>query len=224
MGAGGRGVQRTAPQHAARTLPVSGIGSGVWGGGSPGSTPLDPDEAERLLPSHVTTQGELNAWEQLNIARADAWAISRRRRHSSTILGIDFAVGLHRRMFDRTWTWAGMYRNSGKNLGVPAAAVRIALPQRLAEAAFWLAERTYELDEIAARLHYQLVVVHPWPNGNGRWSRLMADTLLHAERQPRFSWGGNDLDHATNARTNYLAALRAADNGDFSPLLALVRR
>lgn len=203
---------------------MSGIGSGGWGARSPSSTPLDPDEAEGLLPSHITTQGELNAWEQLNIGRADAWAISRRRRHAGTVLQADFAVELHRRMFDQTWTWAGKYRRTGKNIGVPAAEVRIALSERLASAAFWLADRTYELDEIAARLHYQLVVVHPWPNGNGRWSRLMADALLHAERQPRFSWGGRDLERASNARTDYLAALRAADKGDFSPLLALLRR
>jgi Fic-DOC domain mobile mystery protein B len=192
--------------------------------GPSGSTPLDPDEAEGLLPSHITTQGELNAWEQLNIARADTWAISRRRRNATTVLGVDFAVELHRRMFDQTWTWAGSYRRTGKNIGVSAADVPIALRERLADATFWLAEQVYELDEIAARLHYQLVLVHPWANGNGRWSRLMADTLLHAERQPRFSWGGSDLAHVTNARAHYLAALRAADSGDFAPLLTLVRR
>jgi Fic-DOC domain mobile mystery protein B len=203
---------------------VSGTSVPAWAEGPPGSTPLDPDEAEGLLPSHITTQGELNAWEQLNIAHADTWAMSRRRRRATTVLTSDFAVELHRRMFDQTWTWAGMYRRTGKNIGVPASEVRIALRERLVDAAFWLAEQVYELDEIAARLHYQLVLVHPWPNGNGRWSRMMADVLLHAERQPRFSWGGGDLVRTTNARADYLAALRAADHGDFSPLLAFVRR
>lgn len=188
------------------------------------STPLDPDEAEGLLPSHITSQGELNAWEQLNIARADTWAMSRRRRPATTVLTPDFAVELHRRMFDQTWTWAGAYRRTGKNMGIPAAQVRFALRQRLDDAAFWLANQVYAIDELAARLHYQLVFVHPWPNGNGRWARLMADVLLHAERQARFSWGGSDLVRATNAPTGYLAALRAADRGDFSLLLAFVRR
>jgi Fic-DOC domain mobile mystery protein B len=203
---------------------VSGTSTPAWAAGPPGSTPLDPDEAEGLLPAHITTQGELNAWEQLNIAHADTWAMSRRRRRATTVLTSDFAVELHRRMFDQTWTWAGMYRRTGKNIGVPASEVRIALRERLVDAAFWLAEQVYELDEIAARLHYQLVLVHPWPNGNGRWSRLMADTLLHGERQPRFSWGGGDLVCATSARADYLAALRAADQGDFAPLLGFVRR
>jgi fido (protein-threonine AMPylation protein) len=177
---------------------VSGTSTPAWAAGPPGSTPLDPDEAEGLLPAHITTQGELNAWEQLNIARADAWAMSRRRRRATTVLTSNFAVELHRRMFDETWRWAGTYRRTGKNIGVPASEVRIALRER--------------------------VLGHPWPNGNGRWSRLMADTLLHGERQPRFSWGGGDLVCATSARADYLAALRAADQGDFAPLLGFVRR
>lgn len=196
----------------------------AWEDGPPGSTPLDADDAEGLLPAHITTQTELNAWEQLNIARAAAWSTSRRRRRVTTILTSDFAEELHRRMFDQTWAWAGTYRRTGKNIGVPASQIRTALRERLADTAFLLAERAYELDEIAVRLHHQLVLVHPWPNGNGRWSRLMADTLLHAERQPRLVWGGGDLGHATDVRKDYLAALRAADHGDFALLLAFVRR
>ena len=109
-------------------------------------------------------------------------------------------------------------------MGIPAAQVRVALRQRLDDAAFWRANEVYAIDEIAARLHYQLVFVHSWPNGNGRWARLMADALLHAERRARFSWGGGNLVRATHPRTDYLAALKAADRGDFSLLLAFVRR
>ena len=36
---------------------------------APGATPLDPDEAAGLVPTHITTQGDLNAWEQVNIAQ-----------------------------------------------------------------------------------------------------------------------------------------------------------
>jgi Fic-DOC domain mobile mystery protein B len=195
-----------------------------WIDGPPGSTPLDPDEADGLIPSHITTQGELNAWEQLNIARADTWAISRRRRRAAVILTSGFAEELHRRMFDQTWNWAGTYRLTGKSIGVPSSQIHTALHDRLADAVHWISDEVFELDEIAARLHHQLVLVHPWPNGNGRWSRLIADALLHAGQRPRFSWGAGDLVRATDARVDYLAALRAADRGDLAPLLAFVRR
>jgi fido (protein-threonine AMPylation protein) len=42
-----------------------------------GATPLDPDEAEGLLLSHITTRAELDRWEQENIAESEAWAFSR---------------------------------------------------------------------------------------------------------------------------------------------------
>ena len=189
----------------------------------PGATLLDLDEAEGLLPSHITMQRELNAWEQVNIARADAWAMSRRKRRTTTVLSTAFAEQLHRRMFDQTWTWAGAYRKTDKSLGLRASHVRVALRERLADATLWLVDQVYDVDEIAARLHYQLVVVHPWPNGNGRWSRLMADAFLHAEQRPRFTWGGATLDRTTEAREDYLSALRLADRGDLQPLLSFMR-
>ena len=42
-----------------------------------GVTPLDPDEAEGLLHSHVTTRGELDQLEQLNIAQGLMWMSAR---------------------------------------------------------------------------------------------------------------------------------------------------
>ena len=127
-------------------------------------------------------------------------------------------------MFDQTWTWAGAYRKTDKSLGLRASHVRVTLRERLADATLWLVDQVYDVDEIAARLHYQLVVVHPWPNGNGRWSRLMADAFLHAEQRPRFSWGAATLDRTTQARERYLTALRLADRGNLQPLLSFVRQ
>jgi len=79
-----------------------------------GATPIDEDEAGDLLPSHIRTRDELNAWEQANIVAAAEW-LGRSRRPA-----LDEALirELHRRMFNRTWRWAGRYRTSDKNLGV----------------------------------------------------------------------------------------------------------
>jgi len=35
----------------------------------PGATPLDPDDAAGLIPSHIAIQGQLNAWEFQSHAR-----------------------------------------------------------------------------------------------------------------------------------------------------------
>ena len=39
------------------------------------------------------------------------------------------------------------------------------------------------LDDIATRFHYRLVVIHPWPHGNGRHARLATDVLLEIWKQ-----------------------------------------
>jgi fido (protein-threonine AMPylation protein) len=83
-----------------------------------GATPLDPDDAEDLLPGHLASRADLNAWEQANIAKAVDWLAKRRKGRS--VLNADFVRELHRRMFDETWTWAGRFRTSGKNIDVRA--------------------------------------------------------------------------------------------------------
>ena len=78
--------------------------------------------------------------------------------------------------------------------------------------------------ELAARFHHALVWIHPFPNGNGRHARMMADALLKQLGRPAFSWGsGANLVSANAVRARYLGALRAADQGDFAELLAFVR-
>jgi len=78
-------------------------------------------------------------------------------------------------------------------------------------------------DGIAARFHHRLVWIHAYPNGNGRHARLATDLPLKANGQRRFSWGSQSLIDALQTRQNYVKALRAADNHDFTPLIAFVR-
>lgn len=85
------------------------------------------------------------------------------------------------------------------------------------------ASDTYTLDEIAARFHHRLVHIHPYANGNGRHARLAADLLLVSLKQKRFSWGRANLVDAGQTRANYIKALRAADDHDYTLLLAFVR-
>jgi fido (protein-threonine AMPylation protein) len=89
---------------------------------------------------------------------------------------------------------------------------------------FWHEHETYPEDELAARLHHRLVVVHPFPNGNGRCTRLVADLYLLSVGEAAFTWGaGGSLGEDSDARHVYLGALRAANAGDYQPLLAFTR-
>jgi Fic-DOC domain mobile mystery protein B len=183
------------------------------------ATPLTPVEREGLIPAYITHRHELNEAEQTGVLAADRWVFERRRQ----ILDERFLLGLHKRMFGQVWRWAGRFRTTERNIGVPAYRIGVDLAQLLDDARYWIDHRAYPPDEIAARFHHRLVQIHCFPNGNGRHARLAADALLAALERPRFSWGRNSLVSATETRRSYVAALRAADAHDFAPLMAFVR-
>ncbi|MEE9336323.1 MAG: mobile mystery protein B [Granulosicoccaceae bacterium] len=183
------------------------------------STPLSPEEKEDLIPSYITTRGELNEAEQNNILKAEDWAFSRKRNALST----KFLNELHKRMFGSVWKWAGRFRRSGKNVGVDAYQISVELRNLVDDCTYWIENDTFQIDEIAARFHHRLVFIHPYPNGNGRHGRLATDLLLTSLGHDRFSWGSNNLVDAGETRAAYVAALRAADKHDFRPLFDFVR-
>lgn len=185
-----------------------------------GATPLDPDEAEGLLLSHITTRAELDRWEQENIAEAEVWAF---RRSRPGILTDGFARRLHKRMFGHVWRWAGLYRKTGKNIGLSAWQIATEVRTLCDNCAVWIEQDVNPPDEIAVHFHHRLTAIHPFANGNGRHARLMTDILLvHLLKQPRFTWGSGSLINAGDCRRQYINALRAADRYDYGPLLAFV--
>ena len=189
---------------------------------APGATPLDPDEATGLIPSHIVTQADLNAWEQINITKADQWA-SRQRRLN--LLDEGFIRDLHRQMFDKTWRWAGTFRSSDKNIGVPWQQVAVKLRNLLDNTQYQIDHNVYEPDALAVRFHHQLVWIHAFPNGNGRHARLMADLLSMRLGRARLTWGGGvaALTSPGELRARYLNALREADQGALDELIAFAR-
>jgi len=127
-------------------------------------------------------------------------------------------------MFGNVWKWAGKFRKSDKNIGVSWVEIAVYVKLLCEDANFWLEFKTYPPDEFAARFHHRLVYIHPFANGNGRHARLMADLILEKIfKAPLFTWGGTALIKPGESRTAYLKALKAADNHDYSLLMAFVR-
>jgi Fic-DOC domain mobile mystery protein B len=183
------------------------------------ATPLTPEERADLIPAHIAYRAELNEAEQENIARGQDWALGRRR----DLLTEKFIKDLHGRMLGDVWRWAGNFRRTERNLGIPFYEVPMAVRHLLEDAKAWVHYKTYPPDEIAVRFHHRLVKIHPFPNGNGRHSRLMADLLVMSLGGERFSWGSARLQKAGDVRRRYIAALQAADNHDYAPLLTFAR-
>ncbi len=183
------------------------------------STPLSVEERNALIRSDITLRGELNDAEQQNILEADAWAFSRKRN----VLDEKFLNKLHERMYGNVWRWGGQYRQSQKNIGVPYYRIPADLRTLLDDCRYWIVHKTHEPDEISARFHHRLVWIHCYANGNGRHARLATDLLLKSLGRNRFSWGSASLVDAGATRATYVAALRAADNHDYRPLITFVR-
>ena len=181
---------------------------------------LTPEEIRDLIPAHIAYRSELNEAEQENIKRAQEWALGPRRRD---LLSEKFAGALHRRMLGDVWRWAGRFRTSQRNMGIDYWLIPTELRKLLDDTKAWIEFKTYPADEIAVRFHHRLVLIHPFPNGNGRHARLMADLLIMRLGGERFSWGRESLRDPGVARQQYIAALRAADNHDIAPLLAFAR-
>jgi Fic-DOC domain mobile mystery protein B len=192
------------------------------------ATPLT-DEKRQGLRLPVITRDELNRAEAENISHAMSWLFfSHRRLQPESVTQEAWLKRLHRRMYDRVWTWAGQYRTTDRNLGVPYWQVRVGMRNLEADVNAWLADTStarYSNDECAIRFGYRLVVIHPFPNGNGRWSRLASDALIVALGGSRFTWGGPSLTEPDALRRDYISALQSADtSGDFEPLMAFSRR
>jgi Fic-DOC domain mobile mystery protein B len=188
------------------------------------ATALTAEERIGLVPAYITYRHELNAAEQANIAKAQASLLRKRRQPGPTEL-IDeaFIKRLHKRMFTDVWRWAGRYRQSDKNLGVQWVQIPIEMRNLCGDGQAWLEHRAYPPDELAVRLHHRLVWIHPFANGNGRLSRMLADLLIVALCGERFTWGSADLAGAGQVRNRYIAALQRADAHVIAPLLAFAR-
>jgi len=188
-----------------------------------GQTPLDEDEKDGLLIPTITTRGELDEFEQLNIEKAIEWSIKNKFKIEN-ILTEDFIKNLHRRMLSDVWQWAGEFRRSDKNIGVDKYKIGIELRNLIDDCKYWVEQGAYPPDEIAIRFSHRVVQIHLFPNGNGRHSRLIGDIIVNdGFERPVFTWGQSDLLHKGEARTIYLSALREADQGNYRKLIKFAR-
>ena len=178
----------------------------------------DEDSEEGLIPSYISTRGELFEAEQRNIADA----LLRTAPTIDRLLDDRYLRGLHKSMFDHVWTWAGAYRIRETNIGIDPIDISTAVRNLVQDARSWV-DSGEDPDQLAVRAHHRLVWIHAFPNGNGRHGRITADYLAQAVGGTAFSWGFN-LGLATDdLRAQYLRALRIADRGDLDELVIFAR-
>ncbi|HEY7854054.1 MAG TPA: mobile mystery protein B [Aquiluna sp.] len=183
-----------------------------------GETPIDPQEVFGLRKRAIKTQAELNRAEAVNMAKAEL-ALS--IHDSSRTLELEWLMHLHHKMFGDVWNWAGTFRRTERNIGVPFTQVRLELIQLIENAKYRL-KLSESREEIATYFHHGLLFIHPFPNGNGRWARRVTEAQCDylSIRPPK--WISLAPNEVANYRDKYLHSLRVADRGELAPLQRLL--
>jgi fido (protein-threonine AMPylation protein) len=188
----------------------------------PGETPID-DFSGLKIPN-IYTLKELSFHEAINIANAivDYFRQGDRKRPSFDIEGVK---AIHRDMFCDAWEWAGRFRLKDID-SVPFASHFIHIQEHLhnllEDVKVWDAGSADAIEQ-AGLLHHRAVQIHPFSNGNGRWSRMLTNVWLLERQQTLVEWPA-DFGEDSPIRKEYIDALKAADHGDLEPFIALHRR
>lgn len=184
-----------------------------------GQTPINEEEKEGLKIKSITTQRELDEFEQLNLEKALEWTIHANLKPEK-ILTEKFIKDLHKKMYSDVWKWAGSFRKTDKNIGIKWTLIGLELKTLIDDTKYWIDNKTYSPEEIAIRFKHRIVAIHCFPNGNGRHSRMMADIIIESIfGKDIFSWQSSNMVNADEKRKEYITALRAADNGNIQPLI-----
>lgn len=183
------------------------------------NTPLSGEEMDGLIIPTIRTRNDLNEAEALNLIEGTLWLKEKAR--NVDVFDDLFLCKIHKQLFGQVWEWAGTYRTTNKNIGVFWEDIPAQIRAKALDAKFWFENEVYPPEELAVRFHYELVHVHPYPNGNGRFSRIIADYIVENifELKP-LKWGNHHLIKSTDARRTYIAAIVEMDSsGNIASLL-----
>lgn len=186
-----------------------------------GQTPLPQELQKGLKPKNVQTMGELDEYEERNIAQGLIWLESTNEK------GLDyiFWCKLHKRLFQDVWGWAGEIRKHDLNNPdfINPAKIRTELMKLIGDVKFWLENKTYPEKEIIARFHEKLLTIHPFANGNGRWSRILTEYICKENKIQVPTWNNNFKNDPQKRRREYISAVEEArHNKNFDPLIKTI--
>jgi Fic-DOC domain mobile mystery protein B len=189
----------------------------------PGQTPIDISCLKPLVKAEVRTRAQLNLVEAENIRKAVSKYLASRPTRRTAPFDLGWVRRLHKQMFGDVWKWAGEFRQVDLNIGIKWSLVQDAVQNLLSDRECW-EETGMDFVEQAARLHHCAVHIHPFHDGNGRWARLLSNILLRLHGYCETQWPEDLIGTESAIRQEYIAAIQAADQGDYEPLLILHRR
>jgi len=187
------------------------------------ATPLDDISGLKLPSDKVYSLKEIYVAEANNIAIATIKYLSAPPSKKIAPFSYEWLSQLHYEMFGNVWDWAGKFRKVELSIGIKAYLVPTILKELADDIAYWDKHKTFDIFETAARIHHRAVQIHPFQNGNGRWSRMLANIYLRQNGYMPVKWQENLLSKENPKRDEYIKALKLADNRDYKALIEMHR-
>jgi Fic-DOC domain mobile mystery protein B len=185
-----------------------------------GQTPLEESMQKGLRLTHVQDMTELYEHEIENIAEAIAWTQSTNKDHMDYTVWLE----LHKHMLRHIWKWAGKIRTTelaNPDFLMPYQ-IRPALLELEKDLKYWLQHKTYPPRDMIAIFHEKLLTIHPFIDGNGRWSRVLTEFICQRENVEVPNWG-KSIESDEERRNTYIAAIKKARKDfDYQDLMAIM--
>ena len=185
------------------------------------ATPLDDVSGLKLSKDKSYSLKEVYEAEALNIANATIKYLSATPTKKEAPFSYSWMIDLHEEMFGNVWDWAGKLRKIELSIGIKAYLVPMELKNLCDDISYWNKNKTFDVFETAARIHHRAVQIHPFQNGNGRWSRMLANIYLRQYGKMPVRWQEDLLAKENPKRSEYIQALKKADNSDYKDLIEM---
>ena len=185
------------------------------------ATPVNDISGLKLSSSKVYTMKDIYEEEANNILQATLKYLSSVPTKKEASFSYSWLLSLHKEMFGDVWEWAGKLRHTELSIGVKAYLVPMELKKLSDDIAYWKANKTFSTIETATRIHHRAVQIHPFQNGNGRWSRMLANIYMRQNGLMPVKWQEDLLAKENSKRDAYIDALKKADGGDYGDLILM---
>lgn len=185
------------------------------------ATYVDDISGLKLDTSKQYTMDEIYFYEAKNMTQATLKYLSLVPDKKLASFTYAWFLLLYKEMFGDVWEWAGKLRQVELSIGVKAYLVSTQMKKLVDDLAYWEQNKSFDVIEIASRIHHRAVQIHPFLNGNGRWSRMLANIYLKQNGLQPTKWNENLLSKTNLHRDDYIKALKKADAGDYGDLIEM---
>lgn len=186
-----------------------------------GQTPLPPELQKGLKIKTIQTVGELDEYEEDNIAKGLSWLA----KQKADPCKYAFWIKLHKKLFEHVWTWAGKIRThelANPDFKDPHE-IWPQLYQLEKDLEFWLSDDSLSSQETAARFHERIETIHPFANGNGRFGRIITEQICKYRQFEVPRWGAKLKSDPNMRRKAYIDALvLSRRNGSYNELMEIM--